>query len=91
VGSPAGQAAAAVVLAGLAGRTFARCYAYTDEEKALAGYRGQKRRWWDRSQQPRHFLIANAGNEEARGQFERTLKLRPSTPARSPISATSKS
>lgn len=65
------------VLAVLAGRTFARCHAYADEETLWRDTVEQNDGAWIGHNNLGILLAQRGRNEEAARQFERTLELRP--------------
>jgi Flp pilus assembly protein TadD len=70
-------ALAATLLAALAGRTFARCRAYADEETLWRDTLAQNDGAWIAHNNLGILLAQQGRNDEAAKQFERTLTLRP--------------
>jgi tetratricopeptide (TPR) repeat protein len=70
-------AIAAVVLAALAGRTFARCHVYADDETLWRDTVAQNDGAWIAHNNLGILLAQRGRNDEAAEQFERTLRLRP--------------
>jgi tetratricopeptide (TPR) repeat protein len=68
---------AAAVVAGLAGRTFARCYAFADEETLWRDTAARNDGAWIAHNNLGILLAERGQNDEAARQFQKTLELRP--------------